>query len=120
VMDHLAPGNVVKTYWTMWDIPATTTSLPKNVKGVGKIGPSFKGQLAYEPPHSQGPGLKTYVLTIYALSAPPQLAQQPREVTRDVLLTAIKDKVLASASLSVNYTRGGNSAGENRPPRPNQ
>jgi len=118
IMDHLAPGNVMKHYWTMWDIPASTTSLPKNVKGVGKIGTSFKGQVGYEPPHSQGPGAKTYVLTVYALSSPLQITQQPREVNREVLLTAMKDKVLASSSLHVVYTRGGNATGEGqRPPR---
>ncbi|MCE9612553.1 MAG: YHYH protein [Chthoniobacter sp.] len=120
VMDHLAPGNVVKSYWTMWDIPATTTSLPKNAQGVGKIGTSFKGQLGYEPPHSQGPGEKTYVLTVYALSAAPQITQAPREVSREVLLTAIKNKVLASASLNFVYARegaGGAPPGEGRPPR---
>ncbi|MCE9520301.1 MAG: YbhB/YbcL family Raf kinase inhibitor-like protein, partial [Verrucomicrobia bacterium] len=106
IMDHLAPGNTMKHYWTMWDIPATTTSLPKNVQGVGKVGASFKGQIGYEPPHSQGPGAKTYVLTVYALSAPLQITLSPREVNRDVLLEAMKDKVLASASLSVVYTRG--------------
>ena len=118
IMDHLAPGNVMKHYWTMWDIPAATTSLPKNVKGVGKLGTSFKGQIGYEPPHSQGPGAKTYVLTVYALSSPLQITQQPRDVNRDVLLAAMKDKVLASSSLSVVYTRSGNAGGEGqRPPR---
>ena len=117
VMDHLAPGNVVKSYWTMWDISASTTSLAKNAKGVGKLGTSFKGALGYEPPHSQGLGAKTYVLTVYALSAPPQLTQQPREVSREVLLTAIKDKVLASASLSVVYSREGAPASASAPPR---
>ena len=114
LMDHIAPGNEMKHYWTMWDIPATTTSLPKNVKGVGKLGTSFKGQIGYEPPHSQGPGAKTYVLTVYALSAPLQITQPPREVTRDVLLAAMKDKVLASSSLSVVYTRSG--GGNDTPP----
>ena len=118
LMDHLAPGNVMKHYWTMWDIPTSTTSLPKNVKGVGKLGTSFKGQVGYEPPHSQGPGAKTYVLTVYALSSPLEITQQPREVNRDVLLAAMKDKVLASSSLSVVYTRSGNAQGEGqRPPR---
>ena len=77
IMDHLAPGNVMKRYWTIWDIPAGTTSLPKNVQGIGKVGTSFKGQPGYEPPHSQGPGAKTYVLTIYALSAPLQITRNP-------------------------------------------
>ena len=129
VMDHLAPGNEVKSYWTMWDIPAGTMAIPKNVKGVGKVGTGFKGALGYEPPHSQGPGAKTYVLTVYALSSPLQITQSPREVNREVLLTAMKDKVLASASLSLVYSRGGSAAGEgqrppgreggnDRPPRP--
>ena len=121
IMDHLAPGNVMKSYWTMWDIPAGTTSLPKNVKGVGKTGTSFKGQLGYEPPHSQGPGAKTYVLTVYALSSPLKITQPPREVNREVLLTAMKDKVLASSSLHVVYTRSGNATGEGQhPPRRDQ
>ncbi len=118
IMDHLAPGNVMKHYWTMWDIPTSTMSLPKNVKGVGKLGTSFKGQVGYEPPHSQGPGAKTYVLTVYALSSPLEITQQPRDVSRDTLLTAMKDKVLASASLNVVYSRSGDAQGEGqRPPR---
>ena len=118
IMDHVAPGNVMKHYWTMWDIPTSTTSLPKNVQGVGKVGTSFKGQVGYTPPHSQGPGAKTYVLTVYALSAPLQITQAPREVNRDLLLAAMKDKVLASSSLKVVYTRSGSAQGEGqRPPR---
>ncbi|HEY2573118.1 MAG TPA: YbhB/YbcL family Raf kinase inhibitor-like protein, partial [Verrucomicrobiaceae bacterium] len=116
IMDHLAPGNEMKWYWTMWDIPATTTSLPKNVRDVGKVGTGFKGKLGYEPPHSQGPGAKTYVLTVYALSSPLSIAQAPAEVNRDVLLAAMKDKVLASASLNAVYTRGGNASSDDRRP----
>lgn len=107
VMDHLAPGNDMKCYWTLWDIPGETTGLSKNAKGVGKAGPGFKGQLGYEPPHSQGPGLKTYTIHVYALSAPPKLDKPQREVTREVLLAAIKDSVLDSAELNVTYTKPG-------------
>jgi phosphatidylethanolamine-binding protein (PEBP) family uncharacterized protein len=106
VMDHLAPGDQVKSYWTMWDIPASTTALPKNVQGIGKLGTSFKGAVGYQPPHSQGPGPKTYVLTVYALSAAPAIAQAAGTVTREVLLSAMEGKVLASASLHVVYERG--------------
>ncbi len=105
VMDHLAPGNVMKCYWTMWDIPATTTALPKNASGIGTLGTGFRGQLGYEPPHSQGPGLKTYTIHLYALSAAPTLTKSPREVTREALLNAIKDSILDSAELKVTYTR---------------
>ncbi len=107
VMDHLAPGNDMKCYWTMWDIPANVTSLPKNAQGIGKLGRGFKGAPGYEPPHSQGPGLKTYTIHIYALSAPPPLDRPPREVTRELLLAAIKDSILDSAELKVTHTRPG-------------
>ncbi len=114
IMDHLAPGNVMKCYWTMWDIPANVDSLRKNVQGIGKVGPSFKGKLGYEPPHSQGPGPKTYVLTMYALSAPLDLDQPSREVTREVLLDRMKDLILDSAELRVVYDRS-TAKGERRP-----
>ncbi|HSH93386.1 MAG TPA: YHYH protein [Roseimicrobium sp.] len=119
VMDHLAPGNEMKCYWTVWDIPPTLTSLPKSAQGIGKKGAGFRGQIGYESPHSQGPGLKTYTITIYALSATPQISRPQREVSRDVLLTAIKDSILDSAELKVTYTRPGGSTsgqGERRGP----
>ena len=112
IMDHLAPGDEMKSYWTMWDIPANVTSLPKNVKGVGKLGVGFKGEEGYEPPHSQGPGEKTYVLHVYALSAEPKPKATGRGgVTREDLLAAIDGKILAKADLSVVYARGGVEAG---------
>lgn len=120
IMDHLAPGNEMKSYWVMWDIPASTTSLPKNVKGVGKQGVGFKGEEGYEPPHSKGPGEKTYALHVYALSAEPQPKATGRVgVTREDLLAAMNDKILAKADLSVVYSRGGTApAGSTQPMRP--
>jgi hypothetical protein len=106
----------MKCYWTLWNIPAEASGLPKDVKGVGQVGPGFKGTLGYEPPHSQGPGLKTYTLTVYALSSTPQLDRPAREVTREVLLAAIKDSILDSAELKVTYTRPGGGPGDEREP----
>jgi hypothetical protein len=117
VMDHLAPGDVMKCYWTMWDIPSSVTTLPKNVRGVGKVGASFRGQLGYEPPHSQGPGVKSYTIHLYALAESPRLAQNPRAVTREVLLAAIKDFILDSAELKVTYTKPATAGGEGELPR---
>jgi hypothetical protein len=51
--------------------------------------------------------LKTYTIHLYALSATPSFQQSPREVTREVLLNAIKDSVLDSAELKVTYTKPG-------------
>jgi Raf kinase inhibitor-like YbhB/YbcL family protein len=104
VMDHLAPGNEMKCYWTFWDIPADVTSLPKHAQSVGKLGAGYKGAPGYEPPQSQGPGLKTYTIHLYALSAAPRLEPQ-HGVTREVLLRAIEDSILDHAELLVTYTR---------------
>ena len=109
IMDHTDPEGAKKWYWTVYDIPANVTVFPKNVQGIGKTGTGFKGQIGYEPPHSKGPGAKTYVLTMYALSEPLKVTQSPREVNREVLLAAMKGKVLASSSLRVVHTSNGNS-----------
>ena len=60
------------------------------MKGVGTVGSnSVNDRTEYAPPHSKGPGAKTYILTVYALSAPPQLTaathrhnQSPRPTAR--------------------------------------
>ncbi|MES2505383.1 MAG: YHYH protein [Verrucomicrobiota bacterium] len=121
IMDHEAPGNEMKGYWTMWDIPATVTSLPKNVQAVGKLGIGFRGNVGYEPPHSKGPGEKTYVLHVYALSAAPQIREPASQVNREVLLAALQDKILATADLRVVYSRQSDateSRAEDPPPPP--
>ena len=59
----------------------------------------------YAPPKSKGPGVKKYTITVYALSAAPKITAAPEEVSRDVLLAALKDSILASAELNVVYTR---------------
>lgn len=88
------------------NIPATTTSLPKNTQGIGALGNnSINGRTGYAPPHSKGPGPKTYVYTVYALSSPVTINVKPSEVSRDILLAAMKDKILASAELRVVYSR---------------
>ena len=105
IMHHVAPDKT-KWYWILYDIPANTTSLPKNVKDVGTMGNnSVNGRAEYAPPHSKGPGAKTYILTIYALSSPIKLDVKPAEVSRDVVLAAMKDKILANAELRVVYSR---------------
>ena len=106
IMHHIPKGGEVKWYWVLYNIPAEVTSLPKNVKGVGTLGNnSINGKTEYAPPHSKGPGPKLYTYTVYALSAPPKIAVSPYEVSRKVLLDAMKGLVLDSAELRVIYTR---------------
>jgi len=113
IMHHLDLEGVTKWYWALYNLPADVTHLDKNTQGVGTLGSSFKGKTGYEPPHSKGPGAKTYVITLYALSAAPQISEATSPVTGAILSAALKDRVLASADLSVVYSRDG--AGENMP-----
>jgi len=105
IMHHIAP-DMTKWYWILYDIPAGTTKLPKNVKNVGTLGNnSVNGRTEYAPPHSKGPGPKAYTYTVYALSAPPTISVPPAQVSRDMLLGVMKGLVLGSAELSVVYSR---------------
>ena len=106
VMHHIPGPGDTHWYWVMYNIPTNITSLEKNVSGIGTLGNnSVNGETKYAPPCSKGPGEKVYTYTVYALSAEPQLSVPASEVNRDVLLNAIKDITLASASLNVTYTR---------------
>jgi phosphatidylethanolamine-binding protein (PEBP) family uncharacterized protein len=106
IMHHIPGPGDVKWYWVLYDIPADVHSLPKNAKGVGTLGNnSVNRRREYAPPHSKGPGAKTYILTVYALSDAPRLAIPPEQVDRATLLAAIKDLTLASAELKVTYDR---------------
>jgi Raf kinase inhibitor-like YbhB/YbcL family protein len=106
IMHHLDPEGKTKWYWVLYNIPADTKRLPKNVKNVGTPGNnSVNGRMEYAPPHSRGPGAKTYVYTLYALSAPVKIDTKSSEVSRDVLLAAMKDSLLAVAELRVVYSR---------------
>jgi phosphatidylethanolamine-binding protein (PEBP) family uncharacterized protein len=105
VMHHVAP-ETIHWYWVLYDIPSTVISLPKNVTGVGILGNNINnGRAEYSPPCSKGPGDKEYIYTVYALSAQPQFTVPASQITRAVLLDAIKDITLASAEMHVVYAR---------------
>jgi phosphatidylethanolamine-binding protein (PEBP) family uncharacterized protein len=104
IMDHVTPDGDKKWYWTVYDIPANAASLPKDSQRIGKLGTGFKGEVGYEPPHSKGPGAKTYVITMYALAEPLKVAGTPG---REELIAAMNGKVLANSSLRVVHSSGG-------------
>ncbi len=106
IMHHVAGQEDIHWYWVLYDIPAAVTSLPKNGGSAGTLGNNINnGQAEYSPPCSAGPGDKTYTYTVYALSAEPQLSVPASQVSRAVLLDAMKNITLASAELSVVYAR---------------
>lgn len=121
IMHHLDPEGKTKIYWLMYDIDPKTTSVAKNATAFGKMGMStVHNRVEYAPPHSQGPGEKKYVLTLFALSAKPDLSKAESPVTVEPVLAAMKGKILGAADLTVIYTRpAGASDGkeEKRPPR---
>jgi len=107
---HITPDDLERIYLVRYGIPAATKALAEGDKSVGRFGLNNVGRRAeYAPPCSQGPGEKTYIATIYALSAEPVLATATP--TREELLAAIKDITLANATLELRYARTGNAAG---------
>lgn len=106
IMHHVAIDSTVHCYWILHDIPADLGALPAAVTDIGIWGANtVNGLAAYAPPCSQGPGAKTYEITLYALSAPVDLPQAPTEVDRDDMLAAMADRTLSTAVLQATYTR---------------
>jgi phosphatidylethanolamine-binding protein (PEBP) family uncharacterized protein len=104
VLWHEAPDRL-KTYWVVHGIPADVTEIPKGDRGVGTIGRNDKGRNEYDPMCSRGPGVKTYHITLYALSATARLPADG--ATREQVLGAIRGLILAEETLSFDYERGG-------------
>jgi phosphatidylethanolamine-binding protein (PEBP) family uncharacterized protein len=106
IMHHIASPTDIHWYWVLYNIPANVTSLPRNVTGIGTLGTnSVNDKTEYSPPCSQGPGIKAYTYTVYALSKNPSLSVSSDLVTREVLLNAIGGITLASAKMTVYYSR---------------
>ena len=105
LMKTVAP-NETKYNWVLYSIPASITSLNKDSFGIGLNGVGSDGPfLGYQAPCSQGPGVKVYTFTIYALSASPVLgASTPSGLS---LLNSISSITIASASLDMSYNAPG-------------
>ncbi len=106
IMHHVASPADVHCYWIIYNIPASITCLPRNMTGIGILGTnSVNDKTMYTPPCSQGPGIKSYTYTIYALSQNPDIQVPPEKVTRDVMLNAIQEITISSAKMTVYYSR---------------
>ena len=104
VLWHEAPDRL-KCYWVIHGIPADVTELAKETPGAGTIGLNDKGRAEYDPMCSRGPGVKTYHVTLYALSAKAKLPATG--ATRQQLLKAIAGLTLAEGTLTFDYEREG-------------
>ncbi|TWT98484.1 YHYH protein [Stieleria varia] len=100
---HIPGPGDIKSYWLIYDIPATVTELSRNAVDVGVMGLNDKGQAKYDPMCSRGPGEKTYNATVYALSEKPEW--NTTQVTRAELLSRIAGITIAEGTLSFRYSR---------------
>ena len=108
-MHHFPPSYPTEdkhVYFVLYNIPSSVTSLSDNSKSIGSFGiNTVDRKNTYTPPCSQGPGAKVYILTLYALSAAPTISVSSSQVTMDVLLAGIRNKILDSTIMTVTYTR---------------
>lgn len=106
VMSTIPTAGSTKYNWLLYNIPATTTSLAAG-ESAGTPGQADDGGgLNYAPPCSQGPGLKQYTFTVYALSGPPTLTGlAPAQVTGAVLINTLAAVTLTKTDVSVGVNR---------------
>ena len=108
-MHHFPPSYPTEdkhVYFVLYNIPSSVTSLSDNSKSIGSFGiNTVDRKNTYTPPCSQGPGAKVYILTLYALSAAPTISVSSSQVTMDILLAGIRNKILDSTVMTVTYTR---------------
>ncbi len=99
---HTAPDQE-KSYWVVYNIPANVNELKQKSTGAGKLGINDRKRAEYDPMCSKGPGLKTYHITVFALSN--TLKMSPIQVSRTALLEAVKDITLGETTLDFEYER---------------
>jgi phosphatidylethanolamine-binding protein (PEBP) family uncharacterized protein len=105
-MYTIPPTGAKHVYIVLYNIPSNVNTIANDSKSIGIFGiNTVNGKTTYSPPCSQGPGAKIYVLTLYALNAPPTLTVPNTQVSMDSLLAGMKNKILDSAVMSVTYTR---------------
>lgn len=92
-----------KSYWLVYNIPANVKQLAQNSKGIGTLGQNGKRRAEYDPMCSKGPGLKTYHITVFALSE--ELKLDPANADRAQLLEAVRGITLAEGTLDYLYER---------------
>lgn len=105
-MHHIPAPDDEHVYMLVYDIPVNVISIASNEKTLGKWGiNTVNGKPEYTPPCSKGPGPKLYTITLYALSESPKL-DSSIPITKDMLISAIKDKTLGTSAINVTYSRG--------------
>ncbi len=98
---HIPGPGDIKSYWVLYDIPGDVTRLSRGSWGVGITGLNDKRRNEYDPLCSKGPGLKTYHITLFALSE--ELKLDPKKAARADLLKAMEKITLSQKNLTYQY-----------------
>lgn len=105
-MHHFPPTGEKHVYMVVYNIPPNTKLFPENSTNLGIWGiNTVNNKNGYAPPCSQGPGLKSYILTVYALSEIIPSFPAGTKVSMDVLIDTMKGRILNSSIINVNYAR---------------
>jgi phosphatidylethanolamine-binding protein (PEBP) family uncharacterized protein len=99
---HTAPDQE-KSYWLVYNIPADVSELKQQSKDVGTLGINDRRRAEYDPMCSKGPGVKTYHITVFALSQDVKLPSN--KSSRTDLLEAVKGITLGQSTLDFHYER---------------
>lgn len=104
-MYHIAKDGERHVYMVLYNIPASTTSIPDGVTNVGVFGSNSMNRIpAYAPPCSKGPGPKEYIITINALTQTYPV-ESSAAISLSQLETWMETKTISRAKLSVMYSR---------------
>ena len=91
-------------YLLNYNIPSLVNSIPEGNKNIGVLGQNFLGKnIGYTPPCSQGPGSKTYTITIFALSS--EINLKSIDATESNLISAMNGKIISKAKIDLTYSR---------------
>jgi phosphatidylethanolamine-binding protein (PEBP) family uncharacterized protein len=102
---HVAPDQE-KSYWLVYNIDPTKYNISENASTKelsGTLGLNDKKKNNYDPMCSRGPGVKSYKVTLYALSK--KLELDGKSTDRKKFLEAIKDCTLGESTLEYQYQR---------------
>mgnify|MGYP000123470029 CR=1 FL=1 len=92
LMTTIPTQGATKYNWLLYNLPVTDSSIAAGTNGQGTVGfADDGGGLSYASPCSQGPGLKTYTFTLYALSQRPTLMGLAANQVTGAALTAAAD-----------------------------
>jgi phosphatidylethanolamine-binding protein (PEBP) family uncharacterized protein len=91
------------TYLALFNVPANVRSIGQGSLTQGTLGLNFKSKVGYEPPCSQGPGIKEYTIRVLALSSMISISQT--QASQQVIEGASQNLVLASGKYIARYER---------------